>query len=110
MTLSSLSRSRRATQPIRSRSAARMEMLEDRTLPPFRTPIEYPTAAPSQPGPYAVAVADFNADGAPDLAVANYQSSSSVAIVLNNGDGTFRKPQIYALKYTATAIGVGDFN
>lgn len=39
-------------------------------------------------GPYAIAVADFNADGISDLAIVN-QSSSNVTILKGNGDGTF---------------------
>ena len=38
--------------------------------------------------PYSVAVGDFNGDGIPDLAVANY-SSNTVTILLGNGNGTF---------------------
>ena len=39
-------------------------------------------------GPHGVAVGDFNGDGIPDLAVANY-ASSTVSILLGSGDGTF---------------------
>ncbi|HUB52545.1 MAG TPA: VCBS repeat-containing protein, partial [Terracidiphilus sp.] len=38
--------------------------------------------------PWSIAVGDFNGDGNTDLAVANY-GSSSVSILLGNGDGTF---------------------
>src|SRR5580700_5065840 len=36
-----------------------------------------------------VAVADVNGDGKPDLLVANFQSST-VSVLLGNGDGTFQ--------------------
>ena len=40
--------------------------------------------------PISVVVGDFNADGIPDLAVANF-GDNTVTIVLGNGDGTFRQ-------------------
>jgi len=51
------------------------------------------TAAPGSPvsvgsGPFAEAVGDFNGDGKPDLAVANY-NDSTVSVLLGNGDGSF---------------------
>jgi hypothetical protein len=39
--------------------------------------------------PHSVAVGDFNNDGTPDLAAANF-SASSISILLGNGDGTIR--------------------
>ena len=59
--------------------------------------------------PVAVAVADFNGDGKPDLAVAN-RSSSDVNILLGNGDGTFRKAANYVLGQFPSFVAVGDFN
>ena len=44
--------------------------------------------------PYAVAVADLNGDGRPDLAVAN-ALSSSIAVLLGDGDGTFKPAVVY---------------
>lgn len=38
--------------------------------------------------PISVAIGDFNADGRPDLAVANFYSNN-VSILLGNGNGTF---------------------
>ena len=67
----------------------------------FAAPINSGTAA----GPSAPAVADFNGDGKPDVAVSD---AGSVYILLGNGDGTF-KPQIgYAAG--ATGIALADFN
>src|SRR5262249_25952071 len=40
-------------------------------------------------GPNAVASGDFNGDGAPDLAVADAGTTSTVSVLLGNGDGTF---------------------
>jgi hypothetical protein len=64
---------------------------------------------------YSLAVGDFNGDGKPDLAVP-YQYfvgstiHSIVAILLGNGDGTFRAPSGVEVKNQARAITVGDFN
>jgi hypothetical protein len=63
--------------------------------------------------PQGVAVADFNGDGRPDLAVANFQDNT-VWVLLNTtapGSGvvTFAAPRTFAVPY-ATSMGVGDFN
>ena len=46
--------------------------------------------------PYSVTLADFNADGKLDLAVAN-DSDQTVSVLLNKGNGTFQR----ALNYLA---------
>jgi hypothetical protein len=63
-------------------------------------------------GPISVAVGDFNADGVPDLAVANY-AGNSVSILLGNGPpsaGTFQAPVNYAVGASPYSVVVGDFN
>jgi FG-GAP-like repeat/FG-GAP repeat len=60
---------------------------------------------------FSLAVGDFNGDGKPDLAVGYWhQSSSGLAILLNNGNGTFGLPKTYAFRKRPASIEVGDFN
>jgi len=59
--------------------------------------------------PISVAVGDFNADGRPDLAVANF-GSDNVSILLGNLGGTFQSPVNYAAGLGPFSIAVGDFN
>ncbi len=59
--------------------------------------------------PSAIAVGDFNGDGKPDIAVAN-TGSSSVSILLGNGDGTFQPAVNFSAGNSPTAVAVGDFN
>src|SRR6266513_1526358 len=79
--------------------------------PDFGTAANYPVGS----APPSVAVGDFNGDGKLDLASANV-GSSTVSILLNNGNGTFAP----AVSYTTNTnpnfptgpnfIAVGDFN
>jgi hypothetical protein len=59
--------------------------------------------------PQAVAYADFNGDGIPDLAVAN-SASNTVSILLGNGDGTFQPKVDYPVDTNPQAIAAGDIN
>src|ERR1043166_5851057 len=54
-------------------------------------------------GPYASAVGDFNGDGKQDLAVTNL-NTSSVSILLGNGNGTFGAPTTFSVGSTPTSI------
>src|SRR5216684_1652099 len=63
----------------------------------------------AQASPSSVAVGDFNADGVPDLAVAN-TDSNSVSVLLGNGDGTFQTAQSSAVETQPSSVAVGDFN
>jgi len=59
--------------------------------------------------PVAIAAADFNGDGKPDLAITN-SGSNNVSILINNGDGTFKSAVNYAAGTSPVAIASGDFN
>jgi hypothetical protein len=59
----------------------------------------------------SVAVADFNGDGALDLAVANAGGGTNVSVRLNNGDGTFQALPKYDTGLAGpSAMVAGDFN
>ncbi|HXN24255.1 MAG TPA: FG-GAP-like repeat-containing protein [Candidatus Dormibacteraeota bacterium] len=77
------------------------------------------TAAPGSPlklagseqSPIAIITKDFNLDGKADLAVVN-QTSNNVAILLGNGDGTFREApgSPIAVRKSPVAIASADFD
>jgi len=59
--------------------------------------------------PFSVAVGDFNLDGKPDLAVANY-NSNTMSVFINNGAGTFAAKVDYTTGTNPISVAVGDFN
>jgi hypothetical protein len=62
-------------------------------------------------GPDAVAVADVNGDGIPDLVTGNYtQSRDGVDVFLGNGDGSFQTGLDYLGDFWCASVAVGDFN
>ena len=74
----------------------------------FKPPVSYPAGNPN-----AVVTADFNGDGKLDLAVADNNgpnTNGAVAILLGNGDGTFKAAVNYSAGLDPNAIAVGDFN
>jgi hypothetical protein len=58
---------------------------------------------------YAIALADVNGDGKPDLIVPSFDRSN-VAVSLGNGDGTFQVAQTFATALDPIAVAVADFN
>lgn len=64
--------------------------------------------------PTWVVVADFNGDGILDLGVSNISNTGpdSVAVLLGNGDGTFRKPRQFSIGVgtSPNQLVVADFN
>ena len=60
-------------------------------------------------GPAAVATADFNRDGLPDVATAN-AGGNSISILLNDAHGGFLRHVDYPVGRTPIALVVADFN
>lgn len=61
--------------------------------------------------PVYVATGDFNADGRPDLAVANDGSNSvSILLAIAGGGGTFESAVHYAVGTNPFSVATGDFN
>jgi len=58
--------------------------------------------------PYSIAIADFNGDGKPDLAVANL--GGNVSVLFGNGDGTFQPAINYAAGSGPRWVAVADLN
>jgi FG-GAP-like repeat/Abnormal spindle-like microcephaly-assoc'd, ASPM-SPD-2-Hydin len=75
----------------------------------FQTPVEYTVGLQSNGSYENVAVADFNGDGAPDIAVTNF-GANTVSILLNTGNGTFQSHVDYPAGTEPTSIVTGDFN
>src|SRR5574342_127421 len=76
----------------------------------FKPPVTY-----SVPGPYAIAVADFDGDGKLDLAVADVGNAAigddgGISILLGNGDGTFQPANHMAGGKNPFSLAAGDFN
>src|SRR5205809_4186120 len=101
-----------------TRTSARLALVVAATLVFWSL---FPTPAPAQTLSFAkrdfpvgsdsitVAVGDFNGDGVPDLVVAN-EGCNNVAVLLGNGDGTFRAAQFFPSGTNPISPAVGDFN
>src|SRR5436190_9524000 len=59
--------------------------------------------------PWDVATADFNGDGKLDLALTNI-SSSTVSVLLGNGDGTFKARVDYGTGGSPIGVAIGDLD
>ena len=71
----------------------------------FGTRIEYPVTH----YPYSVASGDFNKDGFPDLAVANF-FTQTISVLMNDGSGGFLPEATYTSDSGSHDIKVADFN
>jgi Bacterial Ig-like domain (group 3)/FG-GAP-like repeat/FG-GAP repeat len=71
----------------------------------FQTAVSYPVGT----NPTSAAVADFNGDGKPDLAVSN-GGSGNLSLMLGNGDGSFQAAVNYVTGTGPKSVAAGDFN
>lgn len=63
------------------------------------------------PTPFSVAAGDLDGDGATDLVVANgYYISTTVSVLLGNGDGTFRPKSDYQVGLCPLSVAISDLN
>ncbi len=58
----------------------------------------------------AFAIADFNSDGIPDIAIASYATPGVITVFWGNGDGTFTQAAASTSVFQAFQIYEGDFN
>src|SRR5207244_9620304 len=84
------------------------EILEDRSLLSVFTLPQSVFIGPSA-SPQSVAVADFNGDGKPDVAVAN-NGSHSVSVLLNAGNGAFQPLASYVVNNNPVQLISADHN
>jgi FG-GAP-like repeat/PASTA domain len=77
--------------------------------PSFAHPQRYAIGSwPNSNGPRAVAIGDLNGDAKPELATAN--STRTVSVLVNKGDGSFKARRKYPAGRGATSIAIGDLN
>jgi hypothetical protein len=75
----------------------------------FQPPVSYSAYTPGS-DPESVVVADFNLDGAMDVAVANNVTTGTASVLLGNGDGTLQEALVYVMGRNPVALSVGDFD
>src|SRR5947209_7146280 len=93
---------RRPTRAAKRTFSLTLEALEDRAVPAFLAPVNYPAGV----APTAIAVGDFNGDGRPDIATVNNTGIGTVSVLLGNGDGTFQPAVSSAAGLSPTHIAV----
>ena len=74
-----------------------------------QAPLTFPDPSATY-NPTAIAVADFNGDGRPDVAVSEGSGDGVVDIFLNTGHGTFSEPLSLQGGFVTGSLATADFN
>jgi hypothetical protein len=94
---------------IANSGASTVSVLSNRGDGSFQAKLDYRTGA----WPQSVAIGDLNGDGTPDLATANFDNfddASTVSVLLNRGNGTFRARSDYRTGTGAWQVAIGDLD
>jgi FG-GAP-like repeat/Abnormal spindle-like microcephaly-assoc'd, ASPM-SPD-2-Hydin len=76
---------------------------------PASAQLETRASVPVLSNPISIAIGDFNSDGKPDLAVAAFYNGR-IAVLLGNGNGTFKPATYYAVGSNETTGSVAAAN
>jgi hypothetical protein len=92
-------------------SAKNVSVFKNKGDGSFETRVNYPVGTGADPRgePNSIVAADFNRDGHPDLATANW-TSNTVSVLKNRGDGTFEGRVNYAVETDPTCIAAVDID
>src|SRR5687768_15131079 len=90
-------------------SAASAALIGILTSSPLLAQNTFPSRIwPTSGSPNALAIADFNADGRPDLASAS-NPGASLGVLRSLGRGLFQPQASQALGFNPTSLGAADF-
>jgi uncharacterized protein (TIGR03437 family) len=64
----------------------------------------------TEEAPNSIAVADFNGDGNPDLAIAHCCSGTFATLMFGNGDGTFQAENLVPAASSPSTVAAADLN
>ena len=64
----------------------------------------------TEEAPNSIAVADFNGDGVPDLAIAHCCSGTFATLMFGNGDGTFQAENVVPGASSPSTVAAADLN
>lgn len=90
----------------------RVEGLEDRAVPAFTVAPHFSVGPGSgqDTNPVSIASADFNEDGALDVATANDDTRNLVSVLLGNGDGTLQTAETIDIGRRPVFVAAADLN
>ncbi len=91
--------------PLAAGFTSSFKVATDNTAGAFASKVDYTSGDQAQ----AIIQADLNADGYPDIIVANY-NASNIEVFLNDGDGTFGTGTTYASGSNPVGLAAGDVN